>query len=88
VANLLQLADAFNQQIRRANPPTDDDHPPGPVEAAKFISQVHATGEDLSTWSEERWSEAFSRIGIDSWAHADCMEVLASYGMTDDDTYE
>lgn len=88
MADLMALADAFRQQIRRANPPVDDEHPPGRVEAAKFISQVHATGEDLSTWSEERWSEAFSRIGIHPWVHADCMEILASYGITDDDTYE
>lgn len=88
MANLLELADAFRQEIRRANPPVDDENPPGPIEAAKFISRVHATGEDLATWSEERWAEALSRIGVDPEMHGDCMEILASYGMTDSDTYE
>lgn len=88
MANLLALADAFRQQARRANPPTDEENPPGPVEAAKFISQVHATGEDLSTWGEERWREALSRIGVDPELHADCLEILASYGMTDDHAHE
>jgi len=62
-------------------------NPTPPVVLDGFCEALQATGRDLGQYSELEWLETFDLLGLDPESGANYLEQVASWGVTDVDTW-
>jgi len=78
--SLEQQAAEFARSRPRQNPP-DADEVDELVQS--FIIEKKTEGEELSSWTEEEWREALTKLGVPDDFLGSFMEDVAAWGVDD-----